>query len=69
MTEQETVSLDDVPVELPPALEQFIGALKSDRKKLLKGKAFADGSQLQAFIGQFMYPRLIELVAEPSRLL
>jgi len=63
-TEEESanVSLDDMEVELPPVIEQFVGNLRTDRKTLLKGKAYADAAQLRAFIGQYLYPRLIELV-------
>lgn len=60
--ERESVSLEDVPIELPPAIEQFIGKLKSDRKKLMKDPAFGRPDQLRVYVGTYLYPRLIEAI-------
>jgi hypothetical protein len=48
-------------VALPPVFEQFLSNLKQDRKKLLKDKNFGDPKQLQAFVGQYLYPRIEEM--------
>jgi len=55
---------DDDQMELPPAFLKFQEQLKTDRKALLRDKAFAQSpEQLRAFIAQFMFPRLNELVS------
>lgn len=58
--QSEKVSLDDFQAErLPPALEQFLGKLKADKKKLMKDKAFkADPDQQRRFLGLYLYPSL-----------
>jgi len=58
----ERVSLDDMEIELPPAMEQLVTQLKTDRKTLLKDKAFQDPSQLRAFIAQYLYPRVVAMM-------
>jgi hypothetical protein len=58
----ESAALDHAEVELPPAMEHFLNELRGDRKKLLKDKAFNDPAQLRGFIGQFLFPRLMQLV-------
>lgn len=60
--EDETVSLEDAPMELPPPIEHFLGKLKADRKKLMRDKAFLRPEQLRAFVGTYLYPRIIEAV-------
>jgi hypothetical protein len=62
MENEGQVTLDHDEAELPPAMEYFLSQLKEDRKKLLKDKAFTDPAQLRGFIGQYLFPRLIELV-------
>lgn len=57
--QQQTV---DPNVELPPPIQQLITSVKADRKKLLKDKAFEDPAQLRQFLGQFLLPRMIELI-------
>jgi hypothetical protein len=55
---------DDDQMELPPAFLKFQEQLKTDRKALLRDKAFAQSpEQLRAFIAQFLFPRLNELVS------
>jgi len=50
-------------VQLPPAFLKFQGQLKTDRKMLLREKAYAQSpEQLRAFIAQFLFPRLDEFV-------
>lgn len=64
MADQESaeVAVDVSQVPLPPVFEAFIKELKGDRKKLLQEKAFADPSQLRSFIGQYLYPRVEEMI-------
>jgi hypothetical protein len=59
---EEQSALSPGEVELPPMMEALIRDLKSDRKKLLKDKAFKDPEQLRGFIGQYLFPRLITVV-------
>ena len=62
-TTSENVSLDERPMEIPPAFEAFVGKLRSDKKKLMKDKAFGQSAeQLRGFIGTFTYPRFTEMV-------
>jgi len=50
-------------VQLPPAFLKFQAQLKTDRKTLLRDKAYAQSpEQLRAFIAQFVFPRLDEFV-------
>lgn len=54
----------DEEMQLPPAFQQFQEQLKTDRKALLRDKAYGQSpEQLRAFIAQFMFPRLDELIA------
>jgi len=54
---------DDEEVQLPPAFLKFQAQLKTDRKALLRDKAYAQSpEQLRAFIAQFLFPRLDEFV-------
>jgi hypothetical protein len=61
----ESVPLDEQqrPMQLPPAFETFVGRIRSDKKKLMKDKAFGQSAdQLRGFIGTFIYPRITEQV-------
>lgn len=49
-------------VRLPPAFEKLLTQLKNDRKMLMREKSYADPTQLRAFIGQFLFARLGEMV-------
>jgi len=49
-------------MELPPVFEQLIQAIGKDRKKLLRTKTFEDPAQLRAFVGQYLYPRMIDVI-------
>lgn len=60
--QSEDISLDDMDIELPPVIENFLGKLRNDRRTLLKGKAYNDPAQLKAFIGQYLYPRFVEMI-------
>lgn len=60
--ESAQVSMDASQIPLPPVFEHFISELSKDRKKLLRDKAFAESAQLRNYIGQFLFPRFIELV-------
>lgn len=51
-------SMEDIDVELPPALENFRNKLRQDRKMLLKDKKMGEPENLRQFIGQYLYPRL-----------
>lgn len=52
---------DEIP--LPPAFLKFQAQIKTDRKTLLRDKAYAQSpEQLRAFIAQFIYPRLDEFM-------
>lgn len=54
----------DDEMQLPPAFMKFQEQLKADRKALLRDKAYAQNpEQLRAFIAQFLFPRLDEMVA------
>jgi hypothetical protein len=53
---------DNEEVQLPPAFEKLITQLKNDRKMLMREKSYADPAQLRAFIGQFLFARLAEMV-------
>lgn len=53
----------DDETQLPPAFVKLTTALKADRKTLLRDKAYGQNpEQLRAFIAQFLYPRLEEMV-------
>ena len=56
------VPMDIQQVPLPPMIEALLGELKKDRKRLLKEKAFGDPKQLQQYVGQYLYPRLGEVI-------
>lgn len=62
MADNADVSLDDIPVELPPPFEKLIEEIRSDRKVLLRESAYTDPVQLRAFIGQYLYPRIMAAV-------
>jgi hypothetical protein len=48
--------------ELPPPLEEFLGLLKADRKKLMRDPSFGKNpEQLRAYIGTHIYPRFEEM--------
>lgn len=59
--QSEQVTMEDMHIELPPLMQQFIDNVKADRKQLMRTKEYQQPAQLQAFIGQFLYPRLIEM--------
>lgn len=63
MTEQsEHIALDEIDVELPPAIEKALTQLKKSRRHLLRTKEYGETvKQLQAFIGQYTYPELSQL--------
>lgn len=55
--------------DLPPLLAQFKAELQDSRRKLLKEKddktkkfVFSDPEQLRQFVGQFLYPQIIQLL-------
>jgi hypothetical protein len=48
--------------QLPPAFVALQQKLRAERKTLLREKAYAEPEQLRAFIAQFLYPRIDELV-------
>ena len=63
MTEQsDHIALDDIDVELPPAVEKMMTQFKKSRRHLLRTKEYGEKvKQLQAFIGQYVYPELTEM--------
>lgn len=66
MPDDEKMSAD-VPMDvqhapLPPVFEKFLADLKADRKRLLRDKGFENAVQLRAYLGQFLYPRLDEMI-------
>lgn len=63
MTEQsEQIALEEIDVELPPAIEKALTQLKKSRRHLLRTKEYGDQvKQLRAFIGQYTYPELSQL--------
>jgi len=52
---------DDRP-ELPPPFVKMLEGLKSDRKTLLRDKAYSNPDQLRAFMGQYLFARLHDIV-------
>lgn len=48
--------------ELPPAFQKLIGQLRADRKTLMREKGYASSDQLRAFVGQYLFARLTEMV-------
>lgn len=54
---------DDEEVQLPPAFLKFQAQLKTDRKLLLRDKAYGQSTeQLRAFIAQYLFTRMNEFV-------
>lgn len=53
---------DEIEYELPAEIENLLEQLKEDRKLLLRNKAFAQPEQLRAFIGQYLFERLDQIV-------
>lgn len=49
-------------VPLAPEFVNLLGKLKEDRQKLVRDKEFAKPEQLKAFLAQFLYPRLQDIV-------
>jgi hypothetical protein len=53
----------DEEVQLPPAFQKFQAQLKTDRKMLLRDKAYGQSAdQLRAFIAQYLFTRMNEFV-------
>lgn len=52
---------DDRP-ELPPPFVKMLEGLKADRKTLLRDKAYSNPDQLRAFMGQYLFARLHDIV-------
>jgi hypothetical protein len=48
--------------DLPPIFRKLIGDVRNDRKTLLRDKAYENPAQLRAFVAQYLYPRLIDVV-------
>jgi len=54
---------DSQEIELPPDIVKFQEQLKADRKMLLRDKAYGQSAeQLRAFIGQYMFTRMSEMM-------
>ena len=49
-------------VPLAPEFVNLLSKLKEDRQKLVRDKEFAKPDQLKAFLAQFLYPRLQDIV-------
>jgi hypothetical protein len=60
VTDQQAAT--DPNVELPPPIQKLIASIRADRKTLLKDKAYENPAQLRQFIGQFLLPRMVEIV-------
>lgn len=57
---KENVEFADI--ELPPHFEQVRSQLRSFRKKLLRDDAFKNPEQLRAFVGQYLFTAMDDLV-------
>lgn len=53
---------DDERPELPPPFVKMLEGLKADRKTLLRDKAYSNPDQLRAFMGQYLFARLHDIV-------
>lgn len=53
---------DDERPELPPPFVKMLEGLKADRKTLLRDKAYSNPEQLRAFMGQYLFARLHDIV-------
>jgi hypothetical protein len=53
---------DDERPELPPPFVKMLEGLKADRKTLLRDKAYSNPDQLRAFMGQYLFARLHDMV-------
>jgi hypothetical protein len=62
MANQESISLDDIPIELPPYFVQLLDAMKGDRRTLMKDKAFEDAAQLRMFMATTQMVRVEDAV-------
>lgn len=52
----------DDQLELPPPFQKMLDQLKADRKTLLRDKAYSNPDQLRAFMGQYLFSRLHDIV-------
>ena len=60
--ETHSESVEEMEVELPPALVQFINLIQTDQKKLLKDKNFANPDQLRKFIALNLMERFVQTI-------
>lgn len=49
-------------MELPPAFAKFVEQLKTDRKMLMREKAYEKPEQIRAFLGQYLFARLTQMI-------
>jgi len=60
---EEQAPQEEMEIELPPILVQFLNELKSDQKKLLKERQYgASADQLRKYVGLTLMPRVIQMV-------
>ncbi len=62
MSDQQSESVGELDIELPPALVAFVDELKKEQKKLLKDKAYDSPNQLKKFVATSLMERFIQMV-------
>jgi hypothetical protein len=62
MSEESGESVEEMEIELPPALVQFIRMIQTDQKKLLKDKSYANADQLRKFVSLNLMERFVQVI-------